>query len=44
MTEQEKGCKQPLACWVTHHKDLKQSVGLFFLGGPFSKASFMRSL
>jgi two-component system response regulator (stage 0 sporulation protein F) len=42
MTGQEKGFKQPLACWVTHHKDLKQSVGLFFLGCPFSKASFMR--
>src|SRR5713101_6368263 len=42
MTGQEKGFKQPLVCWVTHHKDLKQSVGLFFLGCPFSKASFMR--
>ena len=41
MTGQEKGFKQPLVCWVTHHKDLKQSVGLFFLGCPFSKASFM---
>jgi len=42
MTGQGKGFKQPLACWVTRHKDLKQSVGLFFLGCPFSKASFMR--
>ena len=42
MPEQEKGCKQPLICWVTHHNDLKQRVGLFFLGCPFSKASFMR--
>ena len=42
MTGQEKGFKQALACWVTRHKDLKQSVDLFFLGCPFSKASFMR--
>jgi two-component system, response regulator, stage 0 sporulation protein F len=42
MTGQGKGCKQPLACWVTRHKDLKQRVALFFLGCPFSKASFMR--
>jgi two-component system response regulator (stage 0 sporulation protein F) len=42
MTGQEKGFKQPLACWVTRHKDLKQRVDLFFLGCPFSKASSMR--
>jgi two-component system response regulator (stage 0 sporulation protein F) len=42
MTGQGKGFKQPLACWVTHHNNLKQSVGVFFLGCPFSKASFMR--
>ena len=39
-----KGFKQPLACWATRLKDLKQSVGLFVLGCPFSKASFMLSL
>jgi two-component system response regulator (stage 0 sporulation protein F) len=42
MTGQGKGVKQPLACWVTRHNDLKQRVGVFFLGCPFSKASFMR--
>jgi len=42
MTGQGKGVKQPLACWVTRHNDLKQRVDLFFLGCPFSKASFMR--
>ncbi len=44
MTGQEKGFKQPLACWVTRHKDLKQSVDLFFLGCPFSKAPLCASL
>src|SRR6185295_12083828 len=42
MTGQEKGFKQPLAGWATRLKDLKQSVGLFVLGCPFSMASFMR--
>ena len=42
MAGQRKWFKQPLACWVARHKDLKQSVSLFFLGCPFFKASFMR--
>jgi two-component system response regulator (stage 0 sporulation protein F) len=42
MTGQKKGFKQPFACGVTRHNDLKQRVGVFFLGCPFSMASFMR--
>ena len=44
MAGQGKWFKQPLACWVTRHKDLKQSVSLFFLGCPFSRHPLCASL